>query len=93
MNGHEDERFRLRIALAEYIRDELAARLMEAQPPHNWPEVATKKDLAMLGPELRVEIAGLRAEFHSLLRIQFFQLTIIFTVVNTLMVIALRFGR
>jgi hypothetical protein len=100
MSGHEDERFRLRNALAEHIGDELAARLMEALPPYNWSDIVTNKDLALHKAEIRAEfsqvhssIAALRTEVHSLMRTQLIQLTTIFGIINASMVAVLQFGR
>ncbi|MBU3689544.1 MAG: hypothetical protein B7C54_06160 [Acidimicrobiales bacterium mtb01] len=70
---------------------------MEALPPYSWPEVATKKDLeetrSALSSQLRLEISGLRAEFHSLMRTQLIQISTIFSIINASMVAVLQFGR
>lgn len=86
MSGYEDMRFQLRASLAQHIGDEPAARLMEALPPYNWTDIVTKNDL-------KAEIAGLRAEIHSLMRTQLIQMTTIFSVINASMVAVLQFGR
>lgn len=104
MSGHEDTRFQLRAALAQHIGDDLAARLMEALPPFNWTDIVTKKDLqtemAQVRSDMRAEfalfrqeLAGLRAETHSLMRTQLIQLTTIFGIINASMVAVLQFGR
>lgn len=86
MSGYEDMRFQLRASLAQHIGDEPAARLMEALPPYNWTDIVTKNDL-------KAEIAGLRAEIHSLMRTQLIQMTTIFSIINASMVAVLQFGR
>lgn len=86
MSGYEDMRFQLRASLAQHIGDEPAARLMEALPPYNWTDIVTKNDL-------KAEIAGLRAEIHSLMRTQLIQMTTIFSIINASMVAILQFGR
>ena len=59
---------------------------MEALPPYNWTDIVTKNDL-------KAEIAGLRAEIHSLMRTQLIQMTTIFSIINASMVAVLQFGR
>jgi len=86
MSGYEDMRFQLRASLAQHIGDEPAARLMEALPPYNWTDIVTKSDL-------KVEMADLRAEIHSLMRTQLIQMTTIFSIINASMVAVLQFGR
>ena len=86
LSGYEDMRFQLRASLAQHIGDEPAARLMEALPPYNWTDIVTKNDL-------KAEIAGLRAEIHSLMRTQLIQMTTIFSIINASMVAVLQFGR
>jgi hypothetical protein len=93
MSGYEDMRFQLRASLAQHIGDEPAARLMEALPPYNWTDIVTKNDLKAEMAQVRLEIAGLRAEIHSLMRTQLIQMTTIFSIINASMVAVLQFGR
>jgi hypothetical protein len=93
MSGYEDMRFQLRASLAQHIGDEPAARLMEALPPYNWTDIVTKNDLKAEVAQVRLEIAGLRAEIHSLMRTQLIQMTTIFSIINASMVAVLQFGR
>lgn len=93
MSGYEDMRFHLRASLAQHIGDEPAARLMEALPPYNWTDIVTKNDLKAEIAQVRLEIAGLRAEIHSLMRTQLIQMTTIFSIINASMVAVLQFGR
>jgi len=93
MSGYEDMRFHLRASLAQHIGDEPAARLMEALPPYNWTDIVTKNDLKAEMAQVRLEIAGLRAEIHSLMRTQLIQMTTIFSIINASMVAVLQFGR
>jgi len=93
MSGYEDMRFQLRASLAQHIGDEPAARLMEALPPYNWTDIVTKNDLKAEIAQVRLEIAGLRAEIHSLMRTQLIQMTTIFSIINASMVAVLQFGR
>jgi hypothetical protein len=93
MSGYEDMRFHLRASLAQHIGDEPAARLMEALPPYDWTDIVTKKDLQTEMAQVRLEIAGLRAEIHSLMRTQLIQMTTIFSIINASMVAVLQFGR
>lgn len=72
-----------RLDLHNYFREtmgrERAGVMMELLPPVGWGDVATKQDLAMGLENLRLfvhaeiadvrtEIAGVRAEFHSVMR-------------------------
>lgn len=59
---------------------------VEALPPYNWTDIATKNDL-------RAEISGLRTEIHSLMRTQLIQMTTIFSIINASMIAVLQFGR
>ncbi len=59
----EKDRLDLRQALAEVFGSEhLADVAMEAMPPLDYDQLATKADVNILGRELRAEMAELRAE-------------------------------
>jgi hypothetical protein len=46
--------------------EEMVHAIMESMPPVEWAELATKSDLALLGRELRGEMAELRGEMGEL---------------------------
>jgi hypothetical protein len=63
----ENDRLDLRQALARTLGSErLAEVAMEAMPPLDYDQFATKADLEILGRELRAEIAGLRGDMTGL---------------------------
>ncbi|MEM9561566.1 MAG: hypothetical protein AAGA93_03045 [Actinomycetota bacterium] len=62
----ENDRLDLRQALAESLGSEhLANVAMEAMPPLDYDQLATKTDLDILGRELRAEMAELRGELRG----------------------------
>jgi hypothetical protein len=65
MDDKEQRRHRLARRLAEVLGEEEAETLMAQLPPYDWPQVATKQDLAELGDELRSEMDALRTELRG----------------------------
>lgn len=69
MDGQEQRRHRLSRKLEEVLGREEAETLMAQLPPYDWPQLATKQDLADLRNELRAElhsgIGGLRNELTA----------------------------
>ena len=57
MSVDEAARFRLFESAQRQLGRDEAVTLMEMLPPVEWSDVATKKDLAVLGSELRTEMA------------------------------------
>ena len=51
--------------LEEVLGPRQAATLMEQRPPVGWADVATKRDLDVLGNTLRLEMQTLRAEMRT----------------------------
>lgn len=67
MTISEKDRLDLRQALARSLGSEhLANVAMEAMPPIDYSQLATKTDLEVQSRELRAEIAQLRAEMAEL---------------------------
>lgn len=60
----EHDRLRLRQRLTETIGEDAATTLMEAIPPVDYDQLATKDALALLGREVRSDIVELRGEMH-----------------------------
>lgn len=58
-------RFQVTKALSEHLGSEVAEAIMVMLPPMHWDELATKNDLAVLGHELRAEMAELRGELRA----------------------------
>ena len=62
----ENDRLDLRQALVEALGSEhLANVAMEAMPPLDYDQLATRADLDLLGRELRAEMAQLRGELRT----------------------------
>ncbi len=61
----ENDRLDLRQALASILGERLAEVAMEAMPPIDYDQLATKADLDIQARELRAEMAGLRAEIKA----------------------------
>lgn len=62
----ENDRLDLRQALADVLGSErLAEVAMEALPPLDYDQLATKADLDVLGRELRAEMAEVRGEIKT----------------------------
>ena len=66
MSVDEGARFRLFESAQRQLGHDAAVTLMEMLPPVEWTEVATKRDVALLGSELRAEMAELRGDFGEL---------------------------
>ena len=66
MSITENDRLDLRAKFEEIFGTRLAEIAMEAMPPLNYDQFATKQDVANLGIELRAEIGGLRGDMTSL---------------------------
>ena len=68
MTISDQSRYDLHQRLAEVLGADEAATLMEHLPPTSWADVATKRDLDVLGRELELKIEAsesrLRAEIH-----------------------------
>ncbi|MBQ90224.1 MAG: hypothetical protein CL441_02210 [Acidimicrobiaceae bacterium] len=75
MTVDEKTRLEIRNWFREQLNDELADAIMEAMPPVEWAQVATRDEVSRLGQdlraemdlqgrELRAEMAELRAEIH-----------------------------
>ena len=62
MAADESVRYRLQRKLEELVGPEEATELMASTPPFPWTELATKRDLDLLGRELRGEMRELRGE-------------------------------
>jgi hypothetical protein len=62
-----DERARHRLfqKLEQVLEPEEAAILMEHLPPVGWPDVATKRDLDMLGERLELQLAALEGKMTA----------------------------
>jgi hypothetical protein len=65
MAADESVRYRLQRKLDELVGPEEAAELMASTPPFPWTELATKRDLDLLGRELRSEMQLMRGELLS----------------------------
>ena len=65
MSIDENTRLDLRQAFEELIGPDLAHAAMEAMPPLDYDQFATKTDVDNLGTSLRVEIAAVRTELKS----------------------------
>ena len=61
----ENTRLDLRQAFEQLIGPDLAHAAMEAMPPLDYNQFATKTDLDNLGTSLRVDIAAVRTELKS----------------------------
>ena len=66
MTIDEKTRLDLRQEFEKLFGARLADAAMEAMPPLDYDQLATKTDLANLGIELRGEISGLRGEMADL---------------------------
>ncbi len=66
MTIDENTRLDLRNRLAEVLGPHLANAAMEAMPPLDYSNLATRADLEALGSGLRGETAGLRGEMAEL---------------------------
>ena len=67
MSTNEKDRLDLRQAFEEFFADErIAGIAMDALPPIDYANLATKQDLALLSAELRGEMADLRGEMADL---------------------------
>lgn len=62
----ERSRRRLQEALVDAIGPEPADTLLTYLPPTGWADVATKRDVATLGTQLRGEMTELRSEMSGL---------------------------
>lgn len=68
MSTNERDRLDLRQALEEVFADERIAQIaMDAMPPIDYSQLATKQDLALLSAELRGEMAEFRGEMSDAL--------------------------
>ena len=65
MTIDENTRLDLRQAFEELIGPDLAHAAMEAMPPLDYNQFATKTDVDNLGVSLRAEISELRGELHT----------------------------
>lgn len=67
MSINEEDRLDLRQAFETVFADERTARLaMEAMPPIDYSQLATKQDISVLRHELQGDMAQLRGEFAEL---------------------------
>lgn len=66
----EHDRYELHKWLVDSAGEQVAETLMAHLPPVGWADVATKRDLDVLGSTLRGEMQEMRAEFHDTLRTQ-----------------------
>jgi len=67
MSTNERDRLDLRQAFEVVFADERLARIaMEAMPPIDYSQLATKQDVVLSATEVRAEFAELRAEFAEL---------------------------
>lgn len=61
----ENDRLDLRQALVDLLGERLAEVAMEAMPPIDYDQLATRADLDVLGRELRAEMTELRGELKA----------------------------
>lgn len=73
---NEESRHELYTRLEEVLGPKQAATLMEHLPPVGWADVATKRDLDVLGTDLRSEMREFRGAFE--LRLADWSRTIIY---------------
>jgi Icc-related predicted phosphoesterase len=64
----EHDRYELHKWLIDSAGEQVAETLMAHLPPVGWADVATTRDLDVLGSTLRSDMQELRAEFHDTLR-------------------------
>ena len=64
MTIDENTRLDLRQWFEANMGERLARAVMEAMPPIDYTQLATKSDLDLVARELRAEMAGLRGELH-----------------------------
>ncbi len=57
MGPNESQRLALMHRLVDVLGEQEAATLMDSLPPYDWPEVATKSDVARAVETLRSEVA------------------------------------